>query len=262
MTETASLRNVGATPPGAVPPGRIVWWELATPTPERSLEFHLALFPSWQSAVVGGQHRITLQGVSIGDVHLTEGNIARWIPFVATLDLEETCSQILEAGGAIITPPPDIPNIGRFVLAKDPEGSVFAPITLITSPPEHSGPMPAGAFCFHELRSIRPAEAIAFYTRVFGWSASSIPMGTEEYTLFRRGSRDAGGMLHLAADSTSRPGWIAYVYTNDVEGTLKAGAQQGGTVDRPTEHVPGVGQRASLVSPDGATIALFQSERG
>jgi predicted enzyme related to lactoylglutathione lyase len=50
--------------------------------------------------------------------------------YIAVTDVDETASRAFDLGGTILSPPADIPNVGRFCQIKDPTGAEFFIITL------------------------------------------------------------------------------------------------------------------------------------
>ena len=50
--------------------------------------------------------------------------------YIAVDNVDETAAKAFELGGKIVTPPADIPNVGRFAMIQDPTGAAFAVLTL------------------------------------------------------------------------------------------------------------------------------------
>jgi uncharacterized protein len=53
-----------------------------------------------------------------------------WMNYVAVDDVDGSASKAFDLGGTIVSPPTDIPNVGRFCIIKDPTGAVISLITL------------------------------------------------------------------------------------------------------------------------------------
>ena len=53
-----------------------------------------------------------------------------WLSYVAVENCDASAKRVAELGGKIMCPPTDIPTIGRFAVAQDPSGAVFAFIKL------------------------------------------------------------------------------------------------------------------------------------
>ena len=52
-----------------------------------------------------------------------------WTVYFEVENCDKTAENARKLGGDSVTPPMDIPNVGRFVILKDPEGAPFAVIT-------------------------------------------------------------------------------------------------------------------------------------
>ncbi len=257
MSEKASL------------PGRFVWCDMMATDPDVARRFYEALFPAWQLGPRGepeaGFSRISLAGRGIGhvvDLDPGHGLPPHWVPYLTVRSVDEACARAKELGGQVHAAPMEMAGVGRFAVIGDPQGAVFSPIEPAEDTPEHSGPMPPGAFCWLELLTTNTAAAATFYPAVLGWAHAEVPMGSAPYHLFRRGERDAAGMVPMPADAHDPPGWLAYVYTSDMDASLARVTDLGGRIWRPVTHVPGVGQFAVVADPLGAKLALFRSERG
>ena len=48
-----------------------------------------------------------------------------WLPFIAVDDVDACAERAVELGGAILRPPFDVENSGRFAVLRDPQGAVF-----------------------------------------------------------------------------------------------------------------------------------------
>jgi predicted enzyme related to lactoylglutathione lyase len=54
-----------------------------------------------------------------------------WAAYVTVKDVDATAKKVKEAGGTLIVPPTDIPNVGRFCTFQDPQGATLSVITYI-----------------------------------------------------------------------------------------------------------------------------------
>ncbi len=55
----------------------------------------------------------------------------------------------------------------------------------------------------------------------------------------------------------ARPGWIGYVWVDDLSSAVDQVTREGGVVHRPPNDIPGVGKFAIIGDPQGPMIALF-----
>lgn len=114
----------------------LCWTELHTPDPEAALGFYQRLF-GWRSQRMeapGMTYRVlsTAEGdqedTSFGGVaELQQGtDRARWIPYFAVTDADETVDRAGLNGGTVLMPAADIPDVGRIAWLADPFGAPFA----------------------------------------------------------------------------------------------------------------------------------------
>ncbi len=62
--------------------------------------------------------------------HLPKNVPSYWMPYFQVTDAEASVANVKEFGGAVMVPPQDIPNTGRFAIVSDPQGAMFAVFTL------------------------------------------------------------------------------------------------------------------------------------
>ena len=125
-----------------------------------------------------------------------------------------------------------------------------------------SRPSLRGRFTWHELMSTDPKAAIAFYQKIVGWKTEGWDQNPSYITWM--GSRGpVGGVMALSEESKAmgaRPGWLCYIGTPDIEGTVRDAIRLGGRVAKEITSVPMVGRFAVLVDPQGAVFAVLQPE--
>lgn len=123
--------------------GEFCWTEIATNNLETSRKFYEQVF-GWQykkSEATGAE----MQYLEFGtDAETPVGGMfemkAEWyggeLPkphiniYVAVDDTDETASKAFELGGTIVSPPMDVPNVGRMCQIADPMGAKFFIINL------------------------------------------------------------------------------------------------------------------------------------
>ena len=52
-----------------------------------------------------------------------------WSSYIQVDDVDAHAAKVVELGGSVISPPEDVPNIGRVCMISDPKG---APVCLMT----------------------------------------------------------------------------------------------------------------------------------
>lgn len=118
------------------PIGDWCWNELWTADDQRALAFYSQLLGYTHDAMDMGPQG-TYYMLKTGDV--ARGGLMRavdptapsmWLPYVAVADCDATAARAKALGGEVLSPPQDIPNIGRFAIAQDPLGAAIAMIRL------------------------------------------------------------------------------------------------------------------------------------
>src|SRR5690348_16267430 len=129
--------------------------------------------------------------------------------YIGTPNVDSTAQDIQRLGGKILKSPADIPNVGRFAVASDPQGTAFAIYTPAAAgdgaPPQGT----VGGFSWHELATSDPDAALSFYCELFGWTKDSVhdmgPMGP--YTILGHGGKQVGGVFKSPHWATP-PNWL------------------------------------------------------
>ncbi len=105
------------------------WFEVYTNDTEAAKKFYTSLF-GWG---VGGDANYTewkMGDQSIGGMMKIQadwGNVPpHWLGYVMVENCEATVAKIKELGGKVFVEPMDVPGMGRFAVADDPQGAGFA----------------------------------------------------------------------------------------------------------------------------------------
>jgi len=115
-------------------PGAMCWNELLTPDVDLAGRFYRPTF-GWTADLVDvsadSTYTIFKAGTTQGG-----GMMARpprmkdipphWLTYFGVTDSDGAATTVGELGGAVLMPPSDIPNIGRFAVCRDGQGAVFA----------------------------------------------------------------------------------------------------------------------------------------
>ena len=114
-------------------PGALCWTELATRDTTTAKKFYTSLF-GWKEKT-STSAGMNYTEFSVGDTPgagMMEMNAQmtgvppHWMPYFMVSDCDASASKAKELGGALLVPPSDIPNVGRFAVIRDPQGAVFA----------------------------------------------------------------------------------------------------------------------------------------
>lgn len=246
-----------------------VWHELTTTDPDAAEAFYAAV-AGWRIAgagVSGPRYDLAMLGDRpvagiMGQPPGREGAPASWWPYIGVADVDEAARRVTEAGGAIHRRPADIPGIGRFAVAADPQGAAFMLFRGDGTPPPGLAAGTPGTVGWHELRTTDWRGALAFYGGLFGWQPAYAhdmgPMGT--YQTFSVGGAWTGGMMN--AEPSSPPHWHLYLAVDDIDAAGARVAAAGGTVLAGPHPVPGDAWVIMAQDPQGARFGLTGPRKG
>jgi predicted enzyme related to lactoylglutathione lyase len=105
-----------------------------------------------------------------------------------------------------------------------------------------------------ELQTGNLPRACAFYTRLFGWRAETIHVGSRTYMALELGNGIEGGVVECDRQSCS---WLPYVEVPDIVDATDRARLLGAAVQLDCREGP-AGWRSILAPPSGAEIALWQ----
>ncbi|NUP08883.1 MAG: VOC family protein [Polyangiaceae bacterium] len=248
----------------AVSQGRFVWHELHTRDVAAAKGFYGELF-GWETRGVdmgpmGTYTIIQAGGKDVGGIAKVQGKSSpEWLAYCSTDDVDAAVSRAQKQGAKVEVPPTDIPNVGRFAQIVDRQGARIAPFKPNPGGPESDDAPAPGTFCWTELATQDPKDALELYKATFGWTVEEKdmgPMGT--YYVLKRGDKQAGGLMKTM-DPKAPSGWLAYVAVADVDKSFeKAKRLKAESCMQPMD-IPGVGRFAVVKDPEGVLIALFQT---
>jgi hypothetical protein len=181
-----------------------------------------------------------------------------WNSFVSVANVDETARCAKELGGAVLTEPMDVFDVGRMAVVQDPTGGVivawqagtFVGATLVNVP---------GCFCWNELVTHDPQKATDFYTGLLGWNTHVMNMGKFDYTTFLVGERANGGMMQIQPDwGDMPPSWSVYFAVEDCDAAVEKAQSLGGKLFVPPTDIPDTGRFAMVQDPQGAAFYLIK----
>jgi predicted enzyme related to lactoylglutathione lyase len=133
-------------------------------------------------------------------------------------------------------------------------------------PPLHNPPSPQhnpGKFVWADLFTADPAAATDFYTKLLGWTSTTLFQKGKTYTVFSNNGHPVAGLVQRSAAKTKRPSrWIGYIAVNDAAATLATVTKAGGEVHAPARNFPDRGTQAIIGDTEGSPIGLLQSSSG
>jgi predicted enzyme related to lactoylglutathione lyase len=115
-----------------------------------------------------------------------------------------------------------------------------------------------GQFNWNELMTSDANAATEFYTQLFGWKPKPFGEGMD-YTILENNGKGAAGLMK-SPEGGPPPMWLAYVSVKDINASVARLTQLGGKVCKGPFPIPGVGQIAIVLDPQGAMFGLHSCE--
>ncbi|MEM8695190.1 MAG: VOC family protein [Pseudomonadota bacterium] len=248
--------------------GDFIWYELMTTDAQAATDFYGAVI-GWD-AEISGQPEMPYHLFSMGETQiagmmtLTDemkqgGAKPCWLGYIGVDDVDKSADAIKTAGGAVHVPPTDIPDVGRFAMVTDPQGTFF--YIMRSASDEESLSFASteardGHCAWNELLSSDPDAAIAFYGDQFGWEKVEEmdipPMG--KYHMLGHGYALGGVMQKPEQMPVSA--WTFYFRVPDIDAALATVRDKGGQPLTEPMEIPGGEYTINAIDPQGAPFAL------
>lgn len=245
--------------------GHFVWRECMTHDVAAAQAFYQAVF-NWSATAmpmpgmgfdyhmhgVGEQMQGGMVALDPNDPN-TEHVPPHWMPYVSVPDVAATAALAVEAGGKVAVGPMDI-GVGIFAVIGDPQGGWITAWHSKDGDGEIVPPTQHGAFCWDQLNTTDVDAAIAFYTKVFGWTTGAFA----GMTTFEAGGQ---AISHVSATLPGMPThWLSSVVITQLGDTLGTVEAHGGKVLMSGMPIPGVGTVGAFADPQGAVLAVLEPE--
>jgi predicted enzyme related to lactoylglutathione lyase len=185
-----------------------------------------------------------------------------WTGYIAVDDVAAYAEKVKAAGGTIMRPPAEIPNIGTFAVACDPTGAGFILFKGNSAEaPTHDSSAP-GHVGWRELHAGDSQKAFDFYSGLFDWTKQEDmdmePMG--KYRIFSTQSGQPGGMMTKTAQAPV-PFWLFYFNVETIDAAAERVKSGGGRVVHGPMEVPGGSWTVQALDPQGAMFGLVAPKR-
>ena len=255
--------------------GEFIWYELLTTNSDAAQQFYSSIL-GWQT-IDSGQTDIDYRILQAKDeetgqwrevgglLQLTEemtqgGARPVWLGYIGVDDVAQTVARISTAGGEVQMQPTDIPDVGRFAMVTDPQGTPFyvmkgfsdeASLAFASDKPR------VGHCAWNELVTTDPEAAKSFYFKEFGWTKDGEmdmgPMGQYEFI------RHNGviGAIMPKPEEMPIPMWHYYFRCADIDTAFNAITDNGGQVLHGPDEIPGDEFIIQGIDPQGAAFALI-----
>lgn len=257
------------SPPSEI--GRIVWHDLMTTDLTTARTFYSRLF-GWKTKSVEmgelGPYTVVINSFQEigGMVPLDpeDGITSHWIGYATVRDVDAAVEEVRARQGSVHVDPVDVPDTGRFAVISDPEGALISPyLSREEPPPEPTGTPVRGTFCWDQLATPDLEGAAEFYGAIFGWTLEETDFGEAgRYRVYKRGDRDAAGLMKKPEDTPGPAFWLTYVAVADAGETAARARDLGGAVHVEPAEIPGLGRFTVAADPTGALFAAFEFTAG
>lgn len=252
--------------------GDFIWYELMSPDAKASEAFYGPIL-GWTFG--GGDEYREIQGSEGGVGGLLQltpemtagGARPAWIGYITVDDVDAMAASITEGGGTIFMRR-DLPGVGRFAMAADPQGAPFyvmkpIPPAGVDDPTSHafSYDRPRTGHCaWNELATSDVEGAKRFYGQRFGWVKDGEmemgPMGTYEFLRHAGRAPDGSpmgqgmlGAVYPMVPEDPQPHWLFYFRVADIDAALAHIEAKGGRIHQAPTAIPG-SEDFSLVAID------------
>ncbi|GGV00548.1 VOC family protein [Streptomyces spectabilis] len=244
------------------PEGTPCWVEVQVDDPVRTSGFYGRLF-GWTFLDHGEEydHYLTarLDGRNVADIGprppgAERGGPSAWLVCLAVADADAVAGRIERAGGRLLVAPNDVGTHGRFAVAEDPAGAVFA----IWQADEYPGAQVAGvagAAVRHHCLSRDVDAAAAFYAAVFGHTVVPGP-GAGEVAL-RLDGREVASVAEAVGGVASH--WRVAFGVVDVDAAAAAVVGLGGAV-REGPYASLRGRGALVADAQGTLFEILEGK--
>lgn len=119
--------------------GAFSWTELMTSDLDKAVAYYRDVL-GWtleDAGIPGVAYTlIKVGGEAVGGIMALTPEMAgittHWHSYVTVDNVDERTARVSAAGGTVIRPPMNIPNVGRFAVVQDPTGGVLSLITYDT----------------------------------------------------------------------------------------------------------------------------------
>lgn len=257
--------------------GSWIWYELMTPDFSASKAFYEAVVPEWNFSAgppeANGYGFIANDdsGMTGGVMSLTpemceHGARPCWLGYIGVDDTDASVTAIEAAGGKCLMPARDVPMAGRIAMVADCCGAPFYIMT--PSPPPGGGESTSfsaekrmGRCGWNELMAGSAANAIAFYTGLFGWSLpDAMDMGEMgKYQFIAHDGVTIGAIMGKTPDMP-QPMWNHYFWVPSISDAHAAITANDGQVINGPMEVPGGDWIVQGIDPQGAMFNLVGSK--
>jgi predicted enzyme related to lactoylglutathione lyase len=250
---------------------KFVWYDQMSNDLKASEDFYRAVI-GWDIApnTMNAQtySMLSVGGVPVGglmpipDDAKATGVKPAWMGYIGVDDVDVYAGKVKAAGGMIHRPPTDIPNVGRFAVASDPQGVGFILFKGQGEAAPTTDPSKPGHIGWRELHAGEGAAALDFYAGLFGWGrGDAMDMGPEGiYRIFMIEGAMAGGIMTKRPQEAA-PHWVYYITVDAADSAAARVKSAGGDVLVGPLQVPGGQWIVQALDTQGALFGMLAPQR-
>jgi hypothetical protein len=222
-------------------PGDFCRVDLNARNPDAARAFYSGLF-GWtgefagRAADAGPYERFWLDGLLVAgmgrmsDEMRDNGSPSSWVSYIRVDDAEAAVAAAEARGATVRVPATRISEAGTIAFIDDPAGAGIAFWQAGLEPGAEVVKRP-GALCWNELATPSPADSLAFYGGLFGWTGHANPHTPAPYRIIENAGRANGGMLQISREwDGARPHWMVYFAVDDADVAAERVCALGGRV--------------------------------
>ena len=251
--------------------GAWIWYELMTTDAAGAKAFYEAVVgwqitPGTEAPLFYGHIGNADGGDTGGILPLTAemragGAGPAWVGYLGVDDVDAAIVAIKARGGAVLMPKTTIP-VGSFAMVTDCCGAAFYIMTPqmpagAASPSTVFSPTLPGRCAWSELSAGNQANAIRFYTELFGWALPKpMDMGARGTYQFIAHDEITIGAIMPKMPQSPAPHWNHYFRVTNIDIAKAAVLAGGGQVLNGPMQVPGGDWVVQGCDPQGAFFCL------
>jgi predicted enzyme related to lactoylglutathione lyase len=265
----STMAQQEVTTPANVTTGNFVWYELRTTDAKGAEDFYTHVI-GWKATSSGDPGGMPYTLFTAGGFNtaglmqlspsMMEGGMKpAWVGFIGVDDVDAYAKRVEERGGKLHCPAMDIPTVGRFASAQDPQGATFL---LFKGSLDYAAPRAPfgtpGTVGWNELSANDGPSAWTFYSELFGWNQdTAMDMGAMGiYQIFNNGGPQIGAVMTRDASKSPVPFWLFYFNVEDIDAATARVKEKNGQLCMGPHEVPGPMMITLNVDPQGAMFAL------
>ena len=245
--------------------GKFVWFDLFTNDLQTASHFYEELFGWSFYSVESGRkivHTITREGIPIANaiqINRKKNNVrkSRWLSYVSVEDVDRSAKLVEQNNGILYRRPKELPNRGRVAVVKDPQGAVFAMVTVLGGDPPDKG-MTENFWMGSELWTSHMDSALNFYHLLVGYEQKLVDVKSDsKYCLLVKDGQPLAGMVKIPGNDV-KPNWVPYIAVEDVMAIADKAKQLGGILLIEPDKRLREGMVAIISDPNGAVFGVQQ----